>query len=54
VAPRIFEIHVVHSPTNALFINLVKIIKWRRAAALRYAATSPNLYNDVVLPSVLT
>jgi len=23
-------------------------------AALRHAATSPNLYNDVILPSVLT
>jgi len=26
----------------------------RRAAALRHAVTSPNLYNDVILPSVLT
>ena len=25
-----------------------------RHAALRHAATSPNLYNDVILPSVLT
>jgi len=23
-------------------------------AALRHAATSPNLYNDIILPSVLT
>jgi len=23
-------------------------------AALRHAATSPNIYNDVILPSVLT
>ena len=25
-----------------------------RHASLRHAATSPNLYNDVILPSVLT
>jgi len=95
-----FEIYPVHSPTNTLFINLVKSFKFtlqytmvsllhvlafnghheralsvpnqsyiyvmsyklgdvaacRRAAhaALRHAATSPNLYNDVILPRVLT
>ena len=64
----------VHSPTNALFINLVKTFKFtlkytiisllhvsvslctahNTHAALRHAATSPNLYNDVILPIVLT
>jgi len=59
--------YVVHTPTNALFINLFKSSKF----TLKYviisllhvsvfndshqgAATSPNLYNDVILPSVLT
>jgi len=27
---------------------------WQHAVALRHAATSPNLYNDVILLSVLT
>ena len=102
-----FEIYVVHSPTNALFINLVKSFKFTLKytiisllhvsvfndhhhgalsvpnqsyiyvktlgkitslyklgdvaaccrtirAALQHAATSPNLYNDIILPSILT
>ena len=76
-----FEIYVFYTPTNALFINLVKSSKFtlkyaiisllhvsvfddhhqgalsvpmERAAALNHAVTSPNLYNDVILPRVLT
>jgi len=87
--------YAVHSPTNALFINLVKSSKFtlkytiisllhvsvfndHHQGALSvpdwshiyvktlgkitshsvlhtaHAATSPNIYNDVILPSVLT
>jgi len=61
--------YVAHSPTNALFINLVKSFKF----TLKYttisllhvsvfndhhqgalSATSPNLYKDAILPSVIT
>jgi len=80
-----FEIYVVHTPTNAIFTNLVKSFKFtlkytiislllvsvfndhhqgalsvsfctahNTHAALRHAATSPNIYiyiyNDVILP----
>ena len=47
--------------TRELYLYLTKVIfmlkhsvKLRRYAALRHAATSPNLYNDVILLSVLT
>ena len=39
-----FEIYVVHSRCTVHYTH----------AALRHAATSPTLYNDVILPSVLT
>ena len=59
-----FEFYVVHTPTNALLINLVKSFKF----TLKYIIISllhvsvfndmlPHhhaMYNDVILPSVLT
>jgi len=39
VAPCIFEINIVHSPTNALFVNLVKSFKF----TLKYTIIS-HLY----------
>jgi len=54
---RAFWNYAVHSPTNALFIKLVKSFKFtlqyklvsfftahNTHAALRHAATSPNIY----------
>jgi len=38
--------------TMVVFLLKQHVIE--RHAALRHAATSPNLYNDVILPSVLT
>jgi len=34
--------------------NIVRVIKSRRMRWAGHAALSPNLYNDVILPSVLT
>ena len=59
------NVYPVHTPINALLINLVKSFKFtlkytiirlphNTHATVRHAATSPNLYNDVILPSVLT
>ena len=44
-----------HSVKLRRYINLVMwqhVVGWH--AALRHAAVSPNIYNDVILPSVLT
>ena len=36
-----------------VFHVVLLFVMWQHAA-LRHAATSPNLYNDIILPSVLT
>jgi hypothetical protein len=47
--------YVVHSPTNALFINLYAVCSAHSThATVEQAATSPTLYNNVILLSVLT
>jgi len=44
----------------SLLCQLIDVICTKRTyknftfAALRHAATSPNIYNDVILPNVLT